>query len=217
MTFDMYGCVRLFIFLQMIYGTMLIVIHVLLLSPPFNEPRCDWIPGSGPWLQLLDLQWSLRIRGNGDENWETPVLRYNEHGNFAGTILGLIVGIMTFLLSLIADCSLQKSGQGRLQPLAKIWLGFTTLQIPAFLACNMGKLGTLCNYDEEDMGVSRLFPKVAGHCGVLTLWYVEWTLMCSSIAALGLWVCWSFVNYQVQANIGEYSQGYLASETEPRE
>lgn len=222
----MQGSVRLFILFQMLYGALLIGIHILLLSPPFNEPRCDWIPGSGPWLELLDLQWSLRIRGNGAGNWETPMLKYNRHGNFAGTVLGLIIGVLTFLLSLIADCSLQRSGQGRLQPLAKIWLGFTTLQVPAFFACNMGKLGTLCGESMSqhsgviNTGAPTLFPKVSGHCGVLALWFIEWTCMCSIIGCLGIWLCWSFVNCQLQADTEEYGDGYEMGEmvrNEPRE
>jgi len=138
---------NIFVACQALYGLLLIFLHTLLLSPPFNEPKCDWLPGSGPWLELLDLQWSLRIRGNRAYDWEAPMLRYSTHGNFAGTVLGLLIGVLTFLFAIFAEFVFRRPfhGNSAIRTWETAWLGFSTVEVIGFFLCNLGKISTLCN------------------------------------------------------------------------
>mmetsp|Transcript_97244 Transcript_97244/g.216976 ORF Transcript_97244/g.216976 Transcript_97244/m.216976 type:complete len:333 (-) Transcript_97244:69-1067(-) len=228
--FSLEGLVRILLALQAFYGLLVAVLHVLLLAPPVNEPRCDWIPGSGPWLELLDLQWSFRIRGNtGVGSWEQPLAQgttpegareFGGSGNFAGTITGLVLGVITLLLAVVVELSICFSrNNGELKWVEKGWLAFTTLQVGGFCLCNLGKVQALCDHLQamqqpppritNDAGAaveptggienpSQLFPQMSGHCGVLRMWYIEWNLMTTALACLGLLVCWSYINVRLQ-------------------
>eukprot|EP00747_Dinoflagellata_sp_TGD_P168494 gnl/TRDRNA2_/TRDRNA2_194982_c0_seq1.p1 gnl/TRDRNA2_/TRDRNA2_194982_c0~~gnl/TRDRNA2_/TRDRNA2_194982_c0_seq1.p1 ORF type:complete len:347 (-),score=36.16 gnl/TRDRNA2_/TRDRNA2_194982_c0_seq1:134-1174(-) len=212
------GLVRLFCFVETLYGILLTVLHMLLLAPPFNEPECDWIPGSGPWLELLDLQWSYRVRGESLHSWEEPMMRYSSHGNFAGTVMGLILGIITLMTVIFFVLYLEcYSHYPQYRVMEKVWLIFTTCQVPGFCLCNLGKVSTLCSYassKHQAAGTkgsyaasaqyvtpapdSLTFPQVSLHCGTLRMWFIEWTCMVTVLAALGLWACWSYVNLRLQ-------------------
>lgn len=209
---DLTRFVRVFIGCQALYGLLLICLHILLLSPPFNEPRCDWIPGSGPWMELLDLQWSLRIRGNGRESWETPMLRYHSHGNFAGTVFGFIAGCFTVFVAIFADYSIRQNGRN-MKSFTRLWFVFSVMQLIVFLICNLGKVSTLCDnpsHPSEHAEAGTLFPDVSAHCGILSMWFIEWTLMGAFLTSVGLWAAYSHVSYLLSDSngMGAYQAAY---------
>lgn len=227
------GITHVFLALQMFYGLLLIILHSLLLAPPFNEPRCDWIPGSGPWMELLDLQWSLRIREAPYTTQTSDYVQVSARAlrtsfNCAGTAFGLFVGVFTLLLACLVEISFSCTrAQSFAKPIEKLWLGFTTLQVAVFCACNLGKIERICQStlvalaDHNDETVVpdvtlpgqdttsspppppvpyREGPGLNG-CGVMNAWFVEWTFMVTTIAGLGVWSCWSFVNMRIQTQL----------------
>lgn len=217
---DLKNVVQIFLVFQAMYGVMLIVLHALLLAPPFNEPRCDWLPGSGPWLELLDLQFSLRIQGSTAYDWEAEMSQYNMHWNFAGTLMGLLMGMVTGILSatIMLSVTWDLMDNAMTRCMEKAWLSFSTVQLLLFIFCNLGKIPTLCIYAEESNQTPRptfdgganlayhtappstvmLFPKIAVHCGVLKMWFMEWTLLVAIVSGLGVWACWSWVNVRIK-------------------
>lgn len=135
------------------------------------------------------------------------MLRFDSHGNFAGTIFGLILGIVTFVLAIVADIGFRHNTRN-VRKLTKGWFLFTAGELTIFLVCNLGKVGTLCGLPSPNSEASTLFPEVADHCGVLTMWFIEWTVMGAFLASVGLWACWSHVGYILQDPEGAYQPGY---------
>eukprot|EP00747_Dinoflagellata_sp_TGD_P164494 gnl/TRDRNA2_/TRDRNA2_184490_c0_seq1.p1 gnl/TRDRNA2_/TRDRNA2_184490_c0~~gnl/TRDRNA2_/TRDRNA2_184490_c0_seq1.p1 ORF type:complete len:305 (-),score=31.83 gnl/TRDRNA2_/TRDRNA2_184490_c0_seq1:73-987(-) len=205
---DLKGLVRLFLVVQLLYGLLLTVLHVLLLAPPFNEPECYWIPGSGPWLELFDLQWSYRMRGENSFS----------NGNYIGTVTGALFGVITLVLVICAVLSMEACGHKRqFRCIEKWWLVYTTFQVPTFCIINLCKISTLCTYAHDQVAagpktlasslpdyfvtpspVKITFPHVSLHCGTMKMWFIECTCMATLIALIGLWACWSYVNVRLR-------------------
>mmetsp|Transcript_68966 Transcript_68966/g.165499 ORF Transcript_68966/g.165499 Transcript_68966/m.165499 type:complete len:326 (+) Transcript_68966:93-1070(+) len=152
---DLRSLVNLLLFLQFLYGVTLVVVHSLLLLPPFNEPEVEAFPAVNKWLPLFDLQFGFRIDGGDSPMWEEDFIDIRdaveiEESNYLGTVMGLVVGVITVLFCLAVVvrrqcCAVTGTGYRTLE---KSWLVFTTGLLGWFCLCNLGKVptGALC-YD----------------------------------------------------------------------
>lgn len=211
---------KAFILSQVLYGALLTTVHFLLVLPPFNEPSVDMIPGSGPYMQLLDLQWSIRIRGNRDASWQQALVEKQEggfdlNGSVMGTCIGVLYGMLVLLTSAVAFIVIHFGVTQLLCRVShikflKFWLVFSLCQVAWFLFVNLCKLPTICLNStniRDSTEPLKIFSLVGTHCGVVRLSFTEWTVQLTCLWALGVWVAWSYTNKTIQAH-----QAYQAQE-----
>jgi len=235
------GAVVLLLIAQVLYGVLLIVLHVLLLMPPFNQPRLSHFPESAQWIEFLDLQFSLRIWEASSDDWTNTFINEQEdvsvtESNYLGTMIGLVLGIITVLVAIFTmlRTDLSPCGCGKRSPwVEKAWLAFTCTQASWFIFCNVGKIMTLCHrppnvltssadgksampttHVNELGDVIRVNNDASGgaytwslsHCRVLQTWYAEWLALSALVLIFFLWAAFSHINARILSARHEYQE-----------
>eukprot|EP00403_Amphidinium_massartii_P027971 CAMPEP_0178395940 /NCGR_PEP_ID=MMETSP0689_2-20121128/13475_1 /TAXON_ID=160604 /ORGANISM="Amphidinium massartii, Strain CS-259" /LENGTH=281 /DNA_ID=CAMNT_0020016605 /DNA_START=159 /DNA_END=1000 /DNA_ORIENTATION=+ len=155
------GVVVLLLIAQVLYGLLLIGLHLALLMPPFNQPRLKHFPTSAQWIEFLDLQFSLRIWEGSGHQWSNSFINEEEdvsvtESNYLGTTIGLVLGVITVIVAVftMVKTDLSPCGCGKRTPwVEKSWLAFTCAQASWFIFCNIGKVITLCNTPSQATAV----------------------------------------------------------------
>lgn len=217
------NAMRVILTIQMAYGLILIVLHFLLFIPPMDEPTVEWFPAfNGLPLEMADLQFSLRIRGGKTPTYHEPMMRVGGSLNVPGIAVAICLGVLHFFGAAIVMYTITyHQPTENLKRFEKFYLIFTTMQVPYFCLCNLGKVSVLCpdipqqagrnpapprevsdigspEFPSQALHITSLFSQLSNHCSVLRVWFVEWTIMVSVLAGIGVWVCWSYVNARFQ-------------------
>jgi len=146
---DLNGLVNLLLFLQVLYGVLLVIVHTLILLPPFNLPQVDAFPAANKWLPLLDLQYGYRIEAGDNKGWEEDFIDADggaevQESFYLGTVMGVVIGIITIIFAVATTtrrqcCPIRGTGHRTLE---KSWLVFTFGLLGWFCLCNLGKVPT---------------------------------------------------------------------------
>jgi len=146
---DLNALVNLLLFLEVLYGIVLVVVHALILLPPFNLPKVDAFPEANKWLPLFDLQFGYRIEAGDNRGWEEDFIDANggaevEESYYLGTVMGVVMGVITIIFALATCarrlcCPIRGTGHRTLE---KAWLVFTSGLLGWFCICNLGKVPT---------------------------------------------------------------------------
>mmetsp|Transcript_97901 Transcript_97901/g.261246 ORF Transcript_97901/g.261246 Transcript_97901/m.261246 type:complete len:302 (-) Transcript_97901:119-1024(-) len=171
------------VFAHFSYGVVMVVIHLCMFSPPYNIDAVEGWVGEEPFLQLLDLHYSVRVRVP-EGPWAIVVQVATLGLQGGGTLLGVLIGIWAIVSVVCAACSEVGSN------MKKAWIWSMIAQLVLFAYIQLVKAPAVCEPVGWDPIMERdilPFEEVSTNCGVVTVLHAEHTWLVGLVAAFLIW------------------------------